>query len=334
MQDHPRQPGPSSPRRERRERYPFAARLNSFRHRHGGVAAAIRAVAAVPGVSALELNVPQHTKELRAGELAALLAETRLRLTALNLRFEGTEFADGAFTNPRPEVRRQAVRLGQEAVELARGHGAAHVVLWMADDGFDYPFQVDYGRLWADEVEGFRQVAALDPAVRVSVEYKPAEPRRFALVRSMGEALLAARDVGLPNFGVTLDFCHSLMAGESPAAAAALALREGRLFGVHLNDGYGRADDGLAVGSVHPWQTIELLEVLRTGGYAGTIYFDTFPVREDPARECAANIATVRRFEALLDRLDAGALGVAREAHDAAAVRRLLTDLTGDRDGG
>ncbi len=138
----------------------------------------------------------------------------------------------------------------------------------------------------------------------MSVEYKPIDPGRFALVRSMGDALLAARDVGLPNFGVTLDFCHSLMAGEHPPAMAAQALREGRLFGVHLNDGYGQADDGLIVGSVHLWHSLELLTVLRRGAYDGTLYFDTFPIRENPAAESAANVAMVHRLERLIDRFD------------------------------
>ena len=330
-------PGENAPRPDAAgvgECYPLATRLNSFRGAGEDVATAIRAVAAVPGLSVLELNYPQHVVRLREGELAALLEETGLRLTALNLRFEGPEFSDGAFTSPRRETREGAIRLAQEAVELARSHGATHVILWMADDGFDYAFEVDYASLWSAETEGFRRVAAHDPAVRVSVEYKALDPRRFALIRTMGEALLAARDVGLPNFGVTLDFCHSLMAGEQPAAVAALALREGRLFGVHLNDGYGQADDGLRVGSVHPWQTLELLAVMRTGGYAGTLYFDTFPVREDPAAECAANIATVRRYEALLDDLDWAAVTAAQELHDALAARRLLAGLLGERSEG
>jgi xylose isomerase len=194
----------------------------------------------------------------------------------------------------------------------------------MAYDGFDYPFQVDYEQLWADEVEGFRQVAAHDPSIRVSVEYKPVDPRRTALIRGMGEALLAVRDVGLPNFGVQIDFCHSLMAREQPALAAALALREGRLFGVHLNDGYGTADDGLLVGSVHLWQTLELLAILRQYDYQGTIYFDTFPVREDPAGESAANVSRVRALEAILDRLDVNRLAELQARHDALEVQELL----------
>src|SRR5215217_4926631 len=309
------------------DRYRFATRLNSFRDRdavRASVPDLLRTIARVSGLSAIELNYPQHFHGTTEAALVETLADTGLTLTALSLRFEGPDFADGAFTSPRPETRERAIQLAQDAVELAARLAVPHVDLWMAYDGFDYSFQVDYDRLWADEIDGFRQVAAHDPAIRVSVEYKPLDPRRTALIRGMGEALLAVRDVGLPNFGVQIDFCHSLMAREQPAMAAALALREGRLFGVHLNDGYGQADDGLLVGSVHPWQTLELLATLRRHDYRGTIYFDTFPVREDPAAESAANVARVRALEAVLDRLDLGRLTELQARHDALGVQALL----------
>jgi xylose isomerase len=122
------------------------------------------------------------------------------------------------------------------------------------------------------------------------------------------------------------------MAGEQPAMAASLALRDGRLYGVHLNDGYGQADDGLLVGSVHPWQTLEFLATLRQYDYRGTIYFDTFPIREDPAAESATNVARVRRFEAMLDRLDGDRLADLRSRHDAIGVQRLLDEIAFGRD--
>ena len=143
----------------------------------------------------------------------------------------------------------------------------------------------------------------------------------------MSDSLLAVHDVGLANFGVTLDFCHALMAGEQQAAAAALALRSGRLFGVHLNDGHGPANDGLMVGSVHPWQTLELLAEFRSGGFAGTYYFDTFPDRVDPARECAANVKTVQRMLRLLERLPMKELRQAQAAQDAVTATRLMQEL-------
>ena len=160
------------------DRYRFAARLNSFRDRGTATRELLRAVARVSGLTAVELNYPQHLHGTTEAALVEALAETRLTLTALSLRFEGPEFRDGAFTSPRAETRARAVRLAQEAVELTVRLGVPHVSLWMAHDGFDYPFQVDYDRLWADEIDGFRQVAAYDPAIRVSVEYKPIDPRR------------------------------------------------------------------------------------------------------------------------------------------------------------
>lgn len=307
------------------KRWDIASRVNSFRQSGLGVADSVRRMAAVAGVSALELNFPQHLVELEHGQLDALLRETGLPLTALNLRFEGARFRGGAFSSPDHDVREEAVGIACDAVDLAARFGTGHVVLWMGDDGWDYPFQVNYGNLWSFEIEAFRAVAERNSSVRVSVEYKPSDPRRFSLMRSMGDALLAAGEVDRPNFGVTLDVCHSYMAGEHPPAAAAAALRQGKLYGVHLNDGHGAADDGLMVAAIHERDTLELLHMLREGRYDGTLYFDTFPVREDPTAELGRNIEELRRLLSILDQIDQPALETAQERQDAIAVSRVLT---------
>ena len=308
----------------------FATRLNSFRGLGGkGISPeeAVQAVAAVPGISAVELNYPQHFSEGGNHSVLAAAVQSGLEVTAVNLRWDGPDFVLGAFTHPETATRRRAIQTACEAVDIAARNNIDHVILWMGPDGYDYPFQVNYRGIWDREIDGFRQVAARNPAVRVSVEYKPSDPRRTSLIRSMADSLLAVHDVGLGNFGVTIDFCHALMAGEQPAAAAALALRAGKLFGVHLNDGYGPADDGLMVGSVHPWQTLELLAELRSGGFEGTIYFDTFPDRVDPARECAANVETVRRMLRALERVPAAEFRKAQEGQDAVTATRLMQSL-------
>jgi xylose isomerase len=315
-------------------RYRYATRLNSFRSASvASVHDLIAAVGGVDGLTAIELNYPQHFRATTVEQVFGVAEKCDLKVTALSLRYEDQAYAQGVFTSPSSETRARGIRLTWEAVDLAARFGVPHVNVWMAHDGWDYPFEVDYGRLWEEEIDGFRQVAAHNSDLRISVEYKPLEPRRVSLIASMADALLAVRDVGLPNFGIQIDFCHSLMAREHPAAAAARALREGRLFGVHLNDGYGPADDGLIVGSVHPWQTLELLWYLRRHDYRGTIYFDTFPERVDPAGECAANLRALARFERILDRLDNARIAALQTDHDALTLTRLVHDAAwGDAD--
>jgi len=307
-------------------RHRYAARLNSFRS-GGDVNDALTRMAQIPGLAAAELNYPEHFLEGPHGPNGAPVDHARslgFDVSALNLRYDPRVFRLGALTNPDADRRDEARDVTRVAVDLAARLGIPHVILWMGPDGYDYPFQADYTQLWDWEIAGFRDVALRQPGVRVSVECKPSEPRPFSLIRSMGEAMLAVHEVDLPNFGVTLDFCHSLMAGESPAAAASLALRSKKLFGIHLNDGYGPADNGLLVGSVHFQQTLELLWTARQYEFRAPIYFDTFPTRADPVAECAANIAEVERMERLLDGIDVVALRAAQAMQDALAATAIV----------
>jgi len=149
-----------------------------------------------------------------------------------------------------------------------------------------------------NEVSGIAEVAAHDPGCLISIEYKPNEPRSYAVLPDAATTLLAIAEVGLPNLGVTIDFAHALYADEQPAFAASLIQSRSRLLGLHLNDGYAKRDDGLMVGAVHEQATLELLRAVHRGGFDGAIYFDTFPDASglDPVAECAANIRTVRRM--------------------------------------
>ncbi len=305
----------------------FATRLNSFRKNWPNTVAvseAIKRVASVDGIAAIELNYPQHF----AADCIGMAKDSGLEVTALNLRWDGPDFVHGAFTHPDPVLRQKAVALALAAVEQAAQHRIEHVILWMGPDGFDYPFQADYRELWRLEIAAFRQIAKANPHIKVSVEYKPSDPRRISLIRNMGEALLAVADVGAANFGVTLDVCHQLMTGEHPAAAASLALGRGKLFGLHLNDGFGPADDGMMVGSVHPWKIMELLWVIQRHKFNGTIYFDTFPDRMDAVAETTANIDMVRRMIALLDRIPTETLNLIQSGQDGLGAMQLLREMT------
>jgi xylose isomerase len=214
-------------------------------------------------------------------------------------------FKIGAFTNPDARLRRLAIDQTKRGIDQMLELGGSLMTLWMGQDGFDYSFQADYARLWDQTLEAMAEVADHVPSCEVSIEYKPNEPRSFALMPDIGTTLLAIREMGRKNVGVTIDFAHVLYADEMPAYAVALAARSSKLFGVHLNDGYAKRDDGLMVGTVHPVQTMELLYVLEEIKYDRPIYFDTFPdtTGMDPVAECSANIATVEAMRNVVRKL-------------------------------
>lgn len=293
-------------------RYRVANRLNSFKARPelfdwrygvNDIRDLVRRASLVKGLDAVVFNFPEHLDKVSIEEIKQAVAETQLEVRGVNLRYPEPLFTNGAFTNPDPEIRSAGIRLTCDAVDACRQLGANHVVIWLGNDGFDYPFQMDYGQAWAWEVAGIQAVADYAEDIQISIEYKPSEPRRYSLLRDVGTTLLAIRDCDCTNLGVTLDFCHMLMAGENPATAAALCINQGLLYGIHLNDGYGQLDDGLMIGSVNLAQTLELIYQVTHSAYDDVIYFDTFPVREDPVRECEANIQRlawmVRTTEAL-----------------------------------
>ena len=324
----------------------FATRLNSFasmaeaawpdQKTKPSTRQMIERAATVPELTDVDLNYPDHLSEGPA-ETVRMISDNGLSINGLAMRYyTNPAFRRGAFTNPDPQVRREAIELTKRGIDAAREVGSNLLTIWLGQDGFDYAFQVDYRELWDHTVEAFREVCQHDPECRISIEYKPNEPRAFALMPDCATTLLAIHDIGLPNVGVTLDLAHSLYANEQPAFAAAQIARRSQLLGLHLNDGNAKRDDGLMVGAVHPVQTIELLRQIRQDGYDGAIYFDTFPDASglDPVAECAANIATVKHLMGIVDRLDAdNRLADAIRLQDPIASNRIVQGLLWDRTG-
>lgn len=285
--------------------------------------------ASARGLTDVDLNYPDHV----SGDPAAVgkrIGDLGLAINGLAMRYyTNPAFKRGAFTNPDPVVRREAIDLTKKGIDAVRAMGSDLMTIWLGQDGFDYNFQVDYRQVWEWEVSAIREVADHDPECRVSIEYKPDEPRAHSLLRDAATTLHAIGEAGSPNLGVTLDFAHSLYANEQPAFAAQLIGRYSRILGVHLNDGYSKRDDGLMVGAVHLRSTLELLHQLRKDGYDGVLYFDTFPDLSglDPVKECEANIATVQQLLAVADRLDGdNRLVGALESQDAVLSQVIVND--------
>lgn len=312
----------------------YAARLNAFKRSvPSGTPATIRELISAAGqtgvLDAADLNYPDHFEGLsRTADVGNMLDDAGLTLNGLAMRYyTDTGYAIGAFTNPDPAVRRAAIDETKRGIDTGRELGSRLMTLWMGQDGFDYAFQGDYRRMWDDTVAAMAEVADHDPDVDIAIEYKPNEPRAFALMPDVGTTLLAVKEVNRPNMGITLDFAHVLYADEMPAHTAHLIGRHSRLLGVHLNDGYGKRDDGVMAGTVHAVATVELFVELDRQGYDGVIYFDTFPDHSglDPVKEAQTNVALVEHLRSVAARLkDDTTLADAVSRQDATDSQRIV----------
>ncbi|MEX0346696.1 MAG: sugar phosphate isomerase/epimerase family protein [Rhizobiaceae bacterium] len=316
----------------------YAARLNAFKlgaaeywpGRNRVTTLDLLERAASAGLNAADLNYPDHFDGHSLGDIRDHFAESGMHLNGLAMRYyTDPGFKLGAFTHPEQTVRQAAIDITRKGIDAAAELGCDLMTLWLGQDGFDYSFQADYRSMWDNTIEALQAVAAHNRDVEIAIEYKPNEPRAFALMPDVATTLLAIGETGAPNLGVTLDFAHVLYADEMPAHAAALITRHSKLLGVHLNDGYAKRDDGLMVGSVHPVQTIELLVELIRCGYDRAIYFDTFPDHSglDPVAEARTNIAAMDHLWAIARNLAENAeLSEAISRQDAPTSQRLVQD--------
>lgn len=283
----------------------YAARLNAFKLGLPGKPTAADLIARagqVAGLDAADLNYPDHFEAHSPGELSHVLSDHGLSLNGLAMRYyTDPGFRLGAFTHPDARVRRAAIDVTKRGLDALAEMGGQIMTVWVGQDGVDYSFQGDYGRMWDDTVAAIAEVADHNSALDIAIEYKPNEPRAFALLPNVGMNLMALAEAGRANTGITLDFCHVLFAGEIPAQVASLVARKSRLLGVHLNDGYGKRDDGLMVGAVHAVQTVELFVELARMAWDGVIYFDTFPDHGgmDPVAEAGTNVLMTDRLRAV-----------------------------------
>jgi len=277
----------------------YATRLNSWMGAGDDIAATLARIAATGVIRYIDLNYPEHFAQVSPDDIAVILRDTGLTPSSVAMRYR-RPFVQGEFTNKNRDVSRRAIALAKEGLDAARTIGCRQEIVWLGFDGYDYTFQKDYVKSIDQIVEAFQELTDYAPDCRISIEYKPYEERVHSLIPSLGMTLHLLDRVDRPNMGATLDFCHMLMAGDMPGFGAAQLLSKGKLFGVHLNDGNDRVDDGLMIASIHPWETLEFLYYLLRYDYDGVIYFDTFPEQEDPADEAMANAATVDLLVGLL----------------------------------
>jgi xylose isomerase len=303
----------------------FAGRMNSFILKGDcDIYQAIDKYHTVKGITHLEFNYPEHIAPYPMEELLRHVGD--MEVNGISTRFS-KHFAAGEFTNADESISREAVQMCTSAVDACRSLGGKVVTIWLGFDGFDYSFQSDYEKKWNTIIRSFREIADYAQDIRISIEYKPFEPRTYSLIDSIGLTMMAIQEIDRPNVGVTLDFCHMLMKHENPAYSLTFAARRGKLFGLHMNDGFRMMDDGLIFASVNLPQALEFVYYLKKYKYNGVVFFDSFPVREDAAEEIQTNIETFRSMSDAIDRVGMDRISRVIDRQDGVSSQKLVLEL-------
>ncbi len=190
-------------------------------------------------------------------EVKKLEKEHGIRAGSINPNFfQLQEYKYGSIANPDPAVRETATAHLLESITLGQQLGSRDVSLWVSD-GSNYPGTQSIRKRieWMMEVLQHAH-AALAPAQRMLIEYKPFEPAFYHTdIADWGMALELARAAG-PQAKVLVDTGHHLP-GTNIEQIVAWLLHLRELGGFHLND-RKYADDDLTLGSIDPYQMFRI----------------------------------------------------------------------------
>ena len=282
-------------------------------------------ISGLEDVKGIELSYPAEFED--PGPMAEILKNVGLQASNLEVEIFGhPKWKYGSLSSRDDTVRSEAIALACRCMDAAFELGCEQISLWPGQDGFDYPMQVDYKEAWNRTVDAVRQIAEHRQDVRITIEYKIKEPRTHIHLGTVGKALLTSVEVGAPNVGIMIDFGHATMAYENVAESAVLADRYGKLFHIHLNDNHRLWDDDMIVGSVHLWETFELIYTLQKLDYKGWYSLDIYPYREDSLEAMKASFDMVRKLMLLARELDHKTVVELQKENNAAGMSSFLRE--------
>lgn len=233
---------------------------------------------------------------------------------------------NGSLTSRDPDIRNKMEQDIKASMDLCAYLNGADVLLWMAHDGYDYPFEDDYVSRWNLLLDGIAKCCDHRPDVTLTIEYKTKEPRTRQYISDIGKSLLICKELGKKNLGVVVDVGHSLFAGENPAEAIALAANYGKLSHIHLNDNYRSWDDDLLPGGIHFWEMLEVFYMLDRVKYNGWLTIDIWPSRVNGFEALEESIERIRMFERLTNNLPKEKIMQLQKQNETMKISKLLRE--------
>jgi xylose isomerase len=268
----------------------------------------LQAISTFDGVSGLQVFYPAAPLPSDPDKLIRLAANHNLKIADLYIESAGDrKWRHGAYSSNEEQVRQEAVKLFKEGIDFAKAIGAHSTLLWPAHDGFDYPFQVDYKRAWANLVETLQEIGSYDKKAKIAVEYKGKDPRQKQFVSNAGKQMMLLNDVGLDNMGFALDVGHAFLAGENPAETLSIIDSHKKLIEIHFDDNYKDADPDMMFGVINFWEILEFYYYLNKTDFNGWCDIYIVSPRDDRVKSLRMAVKMAVKYKELADKLSAQA---------------------------
>ncbi len=284
-------------------------------------------------IDGLEYHYPNEINEQNVDDIRRALGTDHDIYCIASGAHTLSKHARGAFTNPDPRIRADAVATTKSGIDLAASVGA-HFIIWPGIEGYNYPFQCDYRAAWSWFLGGLCECVehANQRGVTILLEHKNSEPAMKIHMRDVGMTLyvihrLEAGGADISHVKVNLDWQHLIMNGEHTPEYIALLTDAGMLGHLHANSGWGTFDDDNMVGAEHFMTTLEIAKTLQQVGYGSKserVGFDLFPYTEDPVDAVNQSVLQWEFIWHLATRIDDAALAEARAAKDAVRAYRVV----------
>jgi len=226
--------------------------------------------------------------------LKSMMDEVGLKMKMVTCSLHGDKvFRNGGLTNPDPEIRALAAQKVMRTLRIGDFFGAEYFTYWVARDGFESQFAIDWSVAYKYIEEGLNLAARYAKANKLSIvggtiEPKPNEPRGEMFLATTGHALALISRLEDPSFwGVNPELLqHEGMTNLSASNAAALAVHAGKLPFLHVgNQKAGQFDNDFPVltGMDGLKEMVGVLWILEKLGWKGHIEFDNHCLRTDSA---------------------------------------------------
>lgn len=284
-------------------------------------------LAGIEGMTGVALDYPTQYDDPKVLRRQLDRVGLRLGMTEIDM-YSSAKWKFGSLSASDPALRGEAIALVKSGIDAAIAAEGADVQLWLGQDGYEYPFQSNLDDSWARLYDALEEIAHYRPEMKIAIEYKIKEPRNRCFIATVGKALYLCERIGTPNVGITLDVGHSLMALENPAESAVLAMQQGRLFHLHMNDNYRDWDHDMIPGSINLWETLELFYWLEKMEFDGWYGIDIYPYREDGTEALTRTVRSIYRFRQTARRLLDTDLQKLQQDNQVVQILDLLMDET------